>query len=117
MANRRDNTELIATINALCDLEAIDRDSLRKLARARAECLDLLEPDYSPSLSDSEREALRQHCTDRWIAALSRAIEQGINDVSQLGEDLWDAGVLENLRKHPEYPKLVEKMNVNRPGR
>jgi hypothetical protein len=117
MANRRDNTELIATLNALCDLEAIDKDRLRKLARARAECLDILEPDYSPGLSDSERQALRQRCTDRWFGALSRAIEQGFNDVSQLEDDLWDAGVLENLRNHPEFPKLVEKMNVNRSGR
>ena len=109
MANRGDNTELIATMNALCDLEANDKDSLRKLARARAECLDILEPDYSPSLSDSERQALRQRCTDRWIAALSLAIEQGFNNVSQLEGDLWDAGVLENLRNHPEFPKLVEK--------
>jgi hypothetical protein len=117
MANRRDHTELIATVNALCDLEANDKDSLRKLARARAECLDILEPDYSPGLSESERQALRQRCTDRWIAALSRAIEQGFNDVSQLEDDLWDAGILENLPDHPEFPRLVEKMKVNRSGR
>jgi hypothetical protein len=119
MANRRDNTELIATVNALCDLEANDndKDSLRKLARARAECLDILEPDFSPSLSESVRQALRQRCIERWIAALSLAIEQGFNDVSQLEVDLWDAGVLENLRNHPEFPKLVEKMKENRSGR
>ena len=117
MANRKDNTELIATMNALCDLEANDKDSLRKLARARAECLDILDPDYSPSLSDSERQALRQRCTDRWIAALSLAIEQGFNNVSQLEDDLWDAGVLEKLRNHPAIQKLVEKMKLNRSGR
>jgi hypothetical protein len=117
MANRRDNTELIATLNAICDLEANGKDNLRKLARARAECLDILDPDYSPSLSDSERQALRQRCTDRWIATLSLAIEQGFNNVSQLEDDLWDAGVLDKLRDHPEYPQLVEKMKVNRSGR
>jgi hypothetical protein len=114
MANRGDKTELIATVNALCELGANDKDSLRKLARARAECLDILEPDYSPSLSDSARQALRQRCTDRWIAAVSLAIERGFNNVSQLENDLWDAGVLEILRNHPEFPKLVEKMKANR---
>jgi len=117
MVSRKDNTELIATMNALCDLEANDKQGLLKLARARAECLDILEPDYSPSLSDSERQALRQRCTDRWIAALSLAIEQGFNNVSQLEGDLWDAGILETLRNHPEFPKLLEKMKVSRSGR
>ena len=114
MATRRDNTELIATMNALCELGANDRDSLRTLARARAECLDILDHDYSPSLLDSARQALRQRCTDRWIAAVSLAIERGFNNVSQLEDDLWDAGVLENLRNHPTFHKLVEKMKANR---
>jgi hypothetical protein len=37
--------------------------------------------------------------------------------VPQLEDDLWDAGALENLRNHPEFPKLVEKMKANRSER
>lgn len=117
MANRRDTAELIATVNAICDLEANDKDNLRKLARARAECLDILDPDYSPSLTGLERQALRRRCTDLWIAALSLAIDKGFNNVSQLEDDLWDAGVLDEVRDHPGFPKLVEKMKVSRSGR
>jgi hypothetical protein len=117
MARLGDNTELIATLNALCDLEANDKDSLRKLARARAECLDILDPDYSPSLSVSDRQALRQRCTDRWLAALSLAIDHGFNNVSQLEDDLWDAGILEKAADYPAFLGLVEELKANRSGR
>jgi hypothetical protein len=117
MAIRGNKSELIATVRALCELEADDKLSLLKLACARAECLGFLGPSYSPSLPDSERRALRQRCTDRGIAALSRAIERGYHNVRRLDGDLHEVGMLWNLHNHADYPNLVARMKAMRPGR
>ena len=83
MANRGNMSEFIATLHALCDLEAIDKVSLFNVAQARFEALVALEPSRSPKLSDSERRALQRLCADRGIAASTRAIELGYDDVAR----------------------------------
>jgi hypothetical protein len=45
--------------------------------------LVVLEPSRSPNLSDSERRALERLCADRGIAASTRAIELGYDDVAR----------------------------------
>src|SRR5439155_6172706 len=112
MATRGDKIEFIATVNALCELEANDKVSLLKVAQARAECLGILEPVRSPSLLASERQALRQRCADRGIAALTLAIEQGYNNVRRLDGDPRDVGMLWNLHNHPDFPKLVGRLKA-----
>jgi hypothetical protein len=107
---------VIATLNALCELEANDKVSLLKVAQARAECLGILEPVRSPSLSASERRALHQRCADRGFNALTLAIEQGYHNVRRLDGDLWDVGILWNLHNHPDFPKLVGRMRAIRAG-
>jgi hypothetical protein len=44
MTDRREHPRFIATVEALCDLEASDKLSLIRLAEARAGCLWLLQP-------------------------------------------------------------------------
>jgi hypothetical protein len=119
MAGRNEKVEFVATVNALCELEANDKVSLFRVAQARAECLSNLEPGRSPSLSDSERRALRQRCSDRGIAALTRAIEQGYRTVRRLGGEPREFGRMRlwNLRNHPDFPKLVARMKTIRPAR
>jgi hypothetical protein len=117
MAYRGNTTEFIATVNALCDLEAHDKVSLLKLAQSLAQCVGLVGPSVSPRLSAAEREALRLRCTDRGIAALSLAIELGYDNVARLNGDFPDGGRLWNFRSHPAFPKLVARMKTKRPGR
>jgi len=98
MASRGDKSELIATLHALCDLAANDKVSLFKVAEARFECLVALEPSRSPNLSDSERQVLERLCADRGIAAVTRAIELGYNNIGRAAT-------------------LVETMKAMRPSR
>ena len=81
---RRNDPELIATLDALCDLEAGDKLSLIRLAEARAECLGFLEPRRSPGLSESERRRLRRRCTDPAMDALTRAVALGYDNIRRL---------------------------------
>jgi hypothetical protein len=114
MAARGDEQALIATIHALCDLEPTDQVSLLKLAQACAQCVGMLEPPRTPRLSASERQTLQRRCTDRGIAALTRAVELGYDNVRRLDGDLREVGVLWNFRNNPAYPELVERMKQNR---
>jgi hypothetical protein len=112
-----DNAEFIATIDALCGLEANDPLSLIKLAQARAGCVGITDPFFSPHLSTSERQSLKQRCADSAIAALSLAVDLGYDNLPHL-ENERSMGVIRwNLRDHPDYPKLVGRMKMIRPGR
>ena len=117
MATRGDKSAFIATVNALCDVEARDKVGLLKVAQAHAECLGILDPVRSPSLSDSERQALKQRCADRGIIALTLAIDKGYDNVRRLDGDPRDVGILWNLRNHPDFPKLVARMRTIGPAR
>lgn len=118
MADRRDAPALIATLDALCDLEAVDKLSLLKLAEARTECLGILEPSHSPSLTASQRRTLQRRCTDRGIDALTRAVELGYDNVRRLeGEPGEPPIMLWYLHDHPDFPKLIAAMKAKRPGR
>ena len=72
LASHRDSPQLSATVHALCDLEATDKYSLLKLAQARAECLGILEPKWTPTLTASEREALEHRCGERHRRVVAR---------------------------------------------
>jgi hypothetical protein len=116
MVARRDNAGLIATVHALCDLEANDKLSLLKLAEARAECLGILDPLHSPDLTASQRQSLQRRCADGGIEALTLAIELGYDNVRRLEGDLGEVRMLWNLHDHPGYPKLIAAMKAKRPG-
>jgi hypothetical protein len=116
-AMRGQDAELIATINALCELEPNDVLSLVKQAGALSQCVGLLGPAVSPALSPSDRQALQQKCADRGIEALRLAIDKGYNNVRRLDGEIMDAVGLFNLRNHPAYPQLVETMKAKHPGK
>ena len=117
MATRGDKIAFIATVNALCDVEAKDKVGLLKVAQAHAECLGILEPIRSPGLSDSERQALKQRCADRGITALTLAIDQGYDNVRRLHGDPRDVGILWNFHNYSDFRNLVERMEAMHPGR
>ena len=117
MATRGDSIAFIATVNALCDVEAKDKVGLLKVARAHAECLGILERIRAPGLSDLERQALKQRCADRGITALTLAIDHGYDNVRRLDGDRRDLGILWNLRKYSDFRKLVERMEAMHPRR
>jgi hypothetical protein len=105
MANRGEKAELIATCNAVCGLEADDKVSLLKLAQCCSECVKSLDSSMARVLSDQERRSLKQRCTDRGIAALSRAVELGLRSVPHLEQ-------LEEFRGQPGYEALIEKIKA-----
>ena len=117
IASNGNKVEFIATIDALCSLEANDKLSLIKLAQHRAGCLGILDPFYSPNLSASERLALKQQCADRAIDALRLAVEQGYNNLPHLESERSSCIIPLNLHDHPDFPKLVGRMKAMRPGR
>jgi hypothetical protein len=117
MIARRDTPEVIATVDALCDLEAGDKLSLIKLAEARGLCIGLLQPSQAPDIPAAQRERLLRRCADRGIDALTRAVELGYDNVRRLEGGLGEAIMLWNLRNHPNFPKLVAVMKARPPGR
>jgi hypothetical protein len=113
LIGRRDNPEVIATVDALCDLEAGDKLSLIKLAEGRSMCINLLQPSQAPDIPAAQRERLLRRCADRGIDALTRAVELGYDNVRRLEGDLGAGIMLWNLRSHPAFPKLVEAAKAN----
>lgn len=110
--------EFIATVDALCALEANDKLSLIKLAEARAECLGFLDPSHSPGLPESERVRLRRLCADRGSAALAQAVELGYDNVRRLESGTTQLGImLWNLHDHPGYAKLITEMKARKPSK
>jgi hypothetical protein len=114
MITRHDTPEAIATVDALCDLEAGDKLSLIKLAEGRAQCIGLLEPSQAPDIPAAERERLLRRCADRGIDALTRAVKLGYDNVRRLEGELGESILLSNLRNHPDIPKVVEAAKANR---
>jgi hypothetical protein len=115
MIARRDTQEVIATVDALCDLEAGDTLSLIKVAEGGAQCIGFLQPYQAPDFPAAQRERLLRRCTDRGIDALTRAVELGYDNVRRLEEGLGEGIMLWNLRNHPAYPKLVEAIKARHP--
>jgi hypothetical protein len=111
---RRDTPEIIATVEALCDLEAGDKLSLIKLAEGCSQCIGLLQPSQAPDIPAAERERLLRRCADRGIGALTRAVELGYDNVRRLAGDFREAHTLLNLHDHPDFPKVVEAAKANR---
>jgi tetratricopeptide (TPR) repeat protein len=80
LAAQRRQPELLATVEALCDLDVKDPEDCITLARSRAACLTLVgtSPDHS---------SLRTLCADRALAALDRALTLGFRDAGRLEKD------------------------------
>src|SRR5262249_39154477 len=107
MAGRNNAAEFVATLDALCDLDANDALSLVKLAEAHAECLGLLESHRSPWLTSRQRDELQRRCNARGIVALRRAVALGYDNVRRLEGDIQETGLLVNFRGDPEYSRLI----------
>jgi hypothetical protein len=107
--------EFVATVEAVCDLEADDKVSLIRLAEARSQCRAILAFAIPTALPNSERERLRRRCEDRGIAALTRAAELGYKRRHRQGGEPWSLR-LWDLRFHPEFSKLIKRMCVNHAG-
>ncbi len=114
MAANRDSAQLIATIGALYDLEANDAYTLLKLAGAHSECLRILEPQWSTSLTSPEREALTRRCAERGIAALSMAVDRGYDNFIRLEGDARTMRTLWNLRDRPGFAEIVARIKARR---
>lgn len=117
LAMRNELQSFIATVDALCDLEAEDPISLVRLAEARAKVIGHLEPERTPRLSPAERTRLQKRCADRGMAALSQAVELGYDNVHRLEGDSFRGLILRNLCSHPEFPELIERMKAMNAGR
>ncbi len=111
MADRGERAELIATCNAVCGLKTDDKVSLLKLAQTCAACVKSLDNPRLTAFSAEERQALKDRCADRGIAALSRAVELGLRSVPHL-EDYR----LEPLHRHPGFAPLVENVKAANAG-
>ncbi|MGO9465031.1 MAG: hypothetical protein ACLQVF_12870, partial [Isosphaeraceae bacterium] len=110
MADGGQKAELIATCNAVCGLKADDKVSLLKLALTCAACVKSVESTRATAFSAEERQALKDRCADRGIAALARAVELGL--LPYLADQR-----LEPLRRHPGFAPLVEKMKAASAGK
>jgi hypothetical protein len=117
LASHRDSPQLSATVHALCDLEATDKYSLLKLAQARAECLGILEPKWTPTLTASEREALEHRCAESGIAALSLAVDRGYTNLERIEGNPAAMRTLWNLRNRAGFAEIVARVKVRRGAR
>ena len=102
----------IATVEAICDLNASDKLSLLRLAEARAGCLGLLHPVHTPDLTATQRQALQSRCTDRAIEALTHAVELGYDNIRRIEGPSEESRGLWNLHDHPAIEKLIAVMKV-----
>ena len=110
--------EFIATINALCDLDANDPVSLEKLAASCSQCLGILDPSRTPFLTAVERRDLQNRCANRGVSALKKAIDLGYKNLRRLqSEDHRESSRLGNLHIHPGFPGLVETLKAKNPNR
>ncbi len=107
MAERGQKAELIATCKAVCGLKADDKVSLLKLAQTCAACVKSLDSPRVTAFSAEERQALKDRCADRGIAALSRAVELGLRSVPHL-EDYR----LAPLHGHASFVPLIDKVKA-----
>jgi serine/threonine-protein kinase len=71
-----------------------------------ARCVPLAERDTK--LSEAERKELAQTYTDRAIATLRQAIQNGYKDVANMKKDTD----LDPLRSHPEFKKLLKELEA-----
>ena len=109
----RPESDLIATVNALCDLKPSDKKTLEILAAACSQCFGVLDASRTRYLTAAERLALQNRCADRGVAALSQAIDLGYKNLRRLDSEVhWDTYLFGNLRSHPGYPKLVNDLKA-----
>jgi hypothetical protein len=116
LARNGDSTQFIATVDALCDLEASDTFNLVRLAEARAYCLALLEPHNSPRLAPSDRQRLQQRCAAGGVAALSRAVDLGYDNIRRLDGEFGNTSLRE-LSSDAAYRRLIKRMKAKASGR
>ena len=117
MKDRRDDPGFIATVDALCDLEAGDTLTLVRLAEALAGCLGLLDRANTPGLTATQRQTLQRRCTNGAIEALTRAVERGYDNLRRLEGPPEESRGFWNLHDHPALQKLIAAMKAKRDGR
>jgi hypothetical protein len=107
--------DALAAAEALCNLAVQDAPDLYLQAQALSACVRQLDDSRLAAASQAQagarREALRGRCADRAIAALTLALQRGLEDVSSSA--LQD--ILSPLRTHPGYEKLADQLRE--PGR
>ncbi len=92
----------------MCDSEATQVEELYVKARSLGACLTYLDDDANPGLPTDHRQALRQRCSDRSLAALDQAAALGFRDLLRLQTD--DA--FTSLRSHPGYAQLISRLSI-----
>ncbi len=98
--------EMADTARKLCVLEDGDGNDQFTLARALATCVGYLENDRLRALSEPERSDLKRRCTDRAVAALSRALDKGFTDLFDLNATID----MDPIRGDPGFQALVLRL-------
>jgi hypothetical protein len=111
-AQGHDPKEFIATIDALCALDARDTWSLIKKAEALAVCLGPLQPTNAAWIPEPQRQALEQQCINSGVAALTLAVALGYDNVRRLDGTIEHMGTLWNFHDHPAIPRLIAAIKV-----
>jgi hypothetical protein len=117
MASRGQAAELLATIDALCGLEAHDKVGLLKIAIACAACVRSIDRFQGQNPLSMDRQALKDRCIHRGIAALATAKKLGLDITLYENVPAFQpphrfnvhAGELDPLTRHPEFTELIEK--------
>jgi hypothetical protein len=106
-AHRGEKAELLATAQAICELETSDKVSLLKIASACASCFRSLDAFPAASLTTEEKQVIEERLAERGIAALARAVELGVKTLSRLPIDsVWP------LSRYPAYQALEAKLGA-----
>jgi tetratricopeptide (TPR) repeat protein len=106
LAERSRIAEMTDTARKLCAFEDGDGSDQFTLARALATCVRYLENDPLQGLSDRERSDLKRRCTDRAVAALSRALDKGFTDLFDLNATVD----MDPIRGDPGFQELVLRL-------
>lgn len=124
-AHRGQDGEFIATVNAICSLEASDKISLLKVAAACESCLESLESlgrprptELTAELTADEKQAIQERLARHGIAALARAVDLGVQRLSRPASSPH-AGFSPYwlLEQYPGFREIEAKLRSTRPER
>jgi hypothetical protein len=111
LAAKGNRAEFIATVDALCGLDAHDVMGLLKLADACADCLRAFEK-LSPDPCDRAREICRR-CAERGVRALDRAAQLDFKDEEHVQAERSGLG------RHPglQLPHILKELQAHASAR
>ena len=107
-----DLADLIATVDAAREIPCHSVDEMLDLAAFFADSIKSFDAIQSVSPKPQENTAVRSRCFDLGLAAMSRAIDNGLQSAQHLLSDER----LKPLRAHPEFPKLLDRMRKSTPA-